>query len=64
MTRYKIGETTFTVGVNDDQRGSVQCKFPRPLWELMGKPKQIAFTIKGDEIHVSKATKKKEVFRY
>ena len=53
MTRWKKGETKFTVSLFvDKSRGSL-CIVPKPIVELLGEPDKVTFQIKNNKITVS-----------
>ncbi len=54
MTRWKDGETEFTVKLSDDGRHSTICRVPRPIKDLLNNPISIKFIIDGDKIRIER----------
>ena len=52
MTRWKDGETEFTVKLSDDGRHSTICRVPRPIVNFLGNPTSITFSIQGKYIRL------------
>lgn len=50
MTRWKYGETEFTVKLSDDGRHSTICRVPRPIVEFLNNPDSVKFTIEGQRV--------------
>lgn len=58
MTRWKKDAKEFIVSLNDDGSQSVICRLPKPIFEKLGKPKNLKFMIKGKSIVVTGENKK------
>lgn len=52
MTRWKEGETEFTVKLSDDGRHSTICRIPRPIVEFLDNPESVTFVIKNKKIEL------------
>ena len=51
MTRWKKGETRFTVRVSVNRHLRV-CRIPKPIVEMLGDPESVTFSVKGGRITV------------
>ena len=58
MTRWKKDEKEFGVKLTDDNSGSIICRVPKPILEMLGKPVRIKFEIHGTKISVVAGDKK------
>lgn len=58
MTRWKKNEKEFGVSLNNDNAGSLICRIPKPIVDLLGKPEGIKFLIQGKRIVVIAGDKK------
>lgn len=58
MTRWKKGEKEFGVSLNNDNAGSLFCRIPKPIVDLLGKPDGIKFLVEGKKITVVAGDKK------
>jgi len=45
LTRWKQNEKEFPVKLTNDYAGSVICRMPKPIFEMLGKPSRIKFMI-------------------
>lgn len=52
MTRWKKGETRFTVRVSVNRHLRV-CRIPKPIVEMLGDPESVTFSVKGGRITVN-----------
>lgn len=52
LARWRKDETQFTVSVNADRHVRV-CRIPKPIFEMLGDPESLTFTVKGNRITVS-----------
>jgi hypothetical protein len=52
MPRWKKDQTEFTVRVTYHEHRGYQTYIPRPVMEMLGKPKSITFIIKNRKIGV------------
>ena len=51
MTRWKDGETEFTVSDDPgDGRHSTICRVPKPIKEFLNNPESVKFIIEGQRI--------------
>ncbi len=55
MPKWKKGATEFTVGVNYHPTRGAACSIPKPIVELLEKPRSITFTVKGKRVEVKSA---------
>jgi len=58
LTRWKKDEKEFEVKLTDDYAGSIICRVPKPILEILGKPSGIKFVIQGKKIVVVAGDKK------
>jgi hypothetical protein len=58
LTRWKKDETEFDVKLTNDYAGSIICRVPKPVIEMLGKPESIKFEIHGKKIEVVAGEKK------
>jgi hypothetical protein len=58
LTRWKKDETEFSVNLSDDGSGSIICRVPKPILEMLGQPSGIKFVIQGKKITVVAGDKK------
>jgi len=52
MTRWKKGETEFTVSLFVDKSRGSMCIVPKPIVDMLGEPESITFRIKSNKITV------------
>jgi hypothetical protein len=52
LTRWKKDAKEFTVKLTNDYAGSIICRVPKPILEMLGKPDRIKFEIHGTKISV------------
>ena len=45
MTKWSKDAKEFTVKVNDDKRGSLFCRIPKPILDQLGSPTSIKFVL-------------------
>ncbi len=57
MARWKKDQTEFPVGVNYVEGRGASSSIPKPVIELLGKPDEIVFAIKGKRVEVRKGGK-------
>ena len=50
MTRWKKGETEFTVRLTEDGRNSQICRVPKPIRDFLNDPCSVKFVIDADTI--------------
>lgn len=58
MTRWKKDEKEFGVSLNNDKAGSLICRIPKPIVDILGKPDGIKFLIQGKRIVIVAGDKK------
>ncbi len=58
MTRWKKDEKEFEVRLTNDRAGSIICRVPKPILEILGNPESIKFEIVGKKIVVGEGDKK------
>ncbi|MEC4849003.1 MAG: hypothetical protein RI100_07435 [Nitrosarchaeum sp.] len=58
MTRWKKDEKEFGVSLNNDKTGSLICRIPKPIVDMLGKPDGIKFLIQGKRIVIVAGDKK------
>lgn len=52
LTRWKEGEKKFEVKLTNDFRGSIYCRVPKPIIEMLGNPEKIKFEVLRKTIRV------------
>ena len=55
MPKWKKNATEFTVGVNHNETRGYQTSIPKPVAEILGKPKAITYLLKGKKVEVKTA---------
>jgi hypothetical protein len=58
LTRWKKDEKEFDVSVSNSRYGSMICRVPKPVLELLGDPSEIKFIVHGKKIEVIAGGKK------
>jgi len=58
LTRWKKDEKEFGVKLTNDRSGSIICRVPKPIVELLGEPEGIKFVIAGKKVVVEAGSKK------
>lgn len=58
MTRWKKNEKEFDVRVTNDRSGSMICRVPKPILEMLGNPNGLKFEVHGNKIIVIAGDKK------
>jgi len=53
LTRWKKDEKEFEVKLTDDYSGSIYCRVPKPIIEMLGNPEKIKFEILHKKIFVN-----------
>jgi len=59
VTKWKKDAKEFEMKLSKDGSGSIICRVPKPVFEMLGNPKSIRFEILGKKILVG-ATKVKQ----
>jgi len=57
LTRWKKDEKEFDVKLTNDNAGSLICRVPKPIIDLLGSPSSIKFVISGKKIIVEASEK-------
>ena len=52
MPKWRKDAKEFTVGVNYNEARGYQTSIPRPVAEILGKPKAITYIVKGGKVMV------------
>ena len=52
MPTWKKDATEFTVSVNFNEARGYQTSIPRPIAEVLGRPKSITYVLKGMKVEV------------
>ena len=58
MGRWKKDERKFDMSLSKDGSGSIICRVPKPILEILGNPNSIKFEILGKKIVVLAGEKK------
>jgi hypothetical protein len=60
MPKWKKDATEFTVGVNFREDRGYQTSIPKPVAEVLGRPKAITYSVKGKRVSVRPARESPE----
>jgi len=60
MPKWKRNATEFTVGVNYNDIRGYQVSIPKPVAEVLGKPKAVTYLLKGKKVELKKADRQSE----
>ncbi len=55
VPKWKRNATEFTVGVNYNEIRGYQVSIPRPVAEVLGRPKAVTYLLKGKKVELKKA---------
>jgi hypothetical protein len=55
VPKWKKNATKFIVGVNYNETRGYQTSIPKPVAEVLGKPKAITYVLKGKKIELEAA---------
>ena len=58
MTRWKKDAKEFAVKLTNDYAGSIICRVPKPIVEMLGNPSGLTFEVHGTKISVVAGDKK------
>ncbi len=58
LAKWKKDEREFEVKLTNDHKGSIICRVPKPIREILGKSDSIKFVILGKKIVVTTGKKK------
>lgn len=55
MPKWKKDATEFTVGVNYNEKRGYQTTIPKPVAEVLGKPKTVTYSVNGKRVTLKPA---------
>jgi hypothetical protein len=55
VPKWKKDATEFTVGVNHSEVRGYQTSIPKPVAEILGKPRAVTYVLKGKKVEMKPA---------
>ena len=62
MPKWRKDAKEFTVSVNYNETRGYQTSIPKPVAEILGKPKAVTYIVKGGKVMVETRTESKSHF--